>query len=146
MVDVTTEIIIHCPIDKVSMYASNPDHAPEWYVNIKSSEWKTEKPLQVGSQVAFKANFLGRELAYVYEIIEFKPGERLIMKTATGPFPMETIYTWESIESNVTRMTLRNRGNPTGFSKLFSPFVATMMKKATRKDLIRLKGILENQS
>lgn len=146
MVDVSTEIIIHCPIEKVSMYASNPENAPEWYVNIQSSEWKTEKRMQVGSKVAFKANFLGRELAYVYEIVELKPGEKLIMMTATGPFPMETIYTWESIESNVTRMTLRNRGNPTGFSKLISPFMATMMKKATRKDLIKIKEILENQS
>ncbi|WP_066051568.1 SRPBCC family protein [Robertmurraya korlensis] len=145
MVDVLTEIIINIPIEKVSTYASNPENAPEWYVNIQSAEWKTEKTVQKGSQIAFKASFLGRELAYIYEITEFQPGEKLSMKTSTGPFPMETIYTWESIGRDVTRMTLRNRGNPTGFSKVFSPFMATMMQRANIKDLKKIKEILENR-
>jgi uncharacterized membrane protein len=145
LVDVFTEINIKRPISVVSAYASNPDHAPEWYVNIQSAEWKTAKPLRIGSQIAFKANFLGRELAYVYEIVEMIPGEKLVMKTANGPFPMETIYTWQAVDHNQTRMTLRNRGIPTGFSKIVSPILAPMMKRANIKDLRKMKEILENK-
>lgn len=144
MVDVITEIIIHRPVKQVSEYAANPDHAPDWYVNIQLAEWKTPKPLTIGSLIAFKAQFLGRELAYVYEIKEFIPGKKIVMSTANGPFPMETTYTWEALDVNRARMTLRNKGNPTGFSKLFAPFMATMMKKANNKDLKKIKAILES--
>ncbi|SRR6266540_5196315 len=145
MVDVLTEIIINSSQDKVSEYAANPDNAPEWYENIKSVEWKTPKPLTVGSKIAFKATFLGRQLAYTYEIIEYVPGQKLVMRTAEGPFPMETTYTWESMDNERTRMTLRNAGQPSGFSKLFAPLMATMMRKANNKDLSLLKQILEKK-
>lgn len=146
MVDVLTEITIHCPRDKVSEYAANPDNAPEWYVNIISVEWQTPKKIEVGSKVAFKAAFLGKQLSYVYQIVEYVPGEKLVMRTADGPFPMETTYTWESVDDQSTRMTLRNKGNPTGFSMMVSPFMSLMMKRANNKDLNLIKLLLEKRS
>jgi hypothetical protein len=142
-VDVVTTTVINRPRDVVAAYAADPANAPEWYVNIKSVEWKTPPPVTVGSKVAFVAQFLGRRLAYTYEIVELVAGERLRMRTAEGPFPMETTYTWESVGADQTRMTLRNRGMPTGFSRWIAPFMAAAMRRANRKDLALLKTILE---
>ncbi len=145
MVDVLTEILIDKPIEKVANYAINPDNAPDWYVNIKSAIWKTPKPLKIGSKIAFKAKFLGKELAYTYEIVELLNNKKLVMRTAEGPFPMETTYIWTAINNNQTKMTLRNAGQPSGFSKLFTPIMAIMMRKANNKDLRNIKRIIENK-
>lgn len=142
-VDVLTETVVARPKAEVATFAANPDNAPAWYVNIKSVEWKSAPPLRLGSRVAFVAQFLGKRLAYTYEIVELTPGARLVMRTAEGPFPMETTYTWESTEQGSTRMTLRNRGTPVGFSRLAAPFMTMAMRKANRNDLARLKKLLE---
>lgn len=127
----------------MSAYAADPSNAPAWYVNIESAQWKTPPPLRTGAQIAFGAHFLGRRLEYTYQVTEFIPGERLVMRTAQGPFPMETTYTWVPVGDGATRMTLRNRGEPTGFARILAPLVAGAMRRANSKDLARLKSILE---
>ena len=141
--DVQTEVTIGRPRSEVAAYAADPDNATSWYSNIKSVEWQSAKPLVVGSRVAFVAHFLGRRLAYTYEVREFVPGERLVQSTDEGPFPMETTYTWEDAPGGGTRMTLRNRGAPAGFAKVAAPMMTGAMRRANRKDLARLKRLLE---
>jgi uncharacterized membrane protein len=135
-VDVTTAIEIARPRAEVSAYASDPENATTWYENIKAVERRSPR------SVTFTAEFLGRGLIYTYEIVEDVPGERLVMRTAEGPFPMETTYTWSDVDGG-TRMTLRNRGEPKGFSKVAGPVLAMAMRRANRHDLERLKSILE---
>ena len=144
-VDVTTEIDIARPVEEVAAYAADPSNAPEWYANIESIEWKTDPPVREGSVVAFVARFLGRRLEYTYDFVEVTPNERLVMRTAEGPFPMETTYTWAANPDGGTHMTLRNRGEPSGFSKLAAPLMVPAMRRANRKDLAALKAILERR-
>ena len=144
-VDVTTEVSIDRPRREVAAFAADPDNATTWYANIKSVRWKTPKPVRVGSRVAFEARFLGRSLAHTYEIRELEPGARLVMSTDEGPFPMETTYTWHDTPTGGTRMTLRNRGEPSGFAYLAAPLMAAQMRKSTSRDLQLLKSILETR-
>jgi uncharacterized membrane protein len=142
-VDVLTEIVIARPATIVASYAADPSNAPAWYANIASMRWETSPPLRAGSRIAFTAHFLGRQLAYTYEVTDLIPAERLVMRTAQGPFPMETTYTWQALTDHSTRMTLRNRGEPARFSALAAPFMAIAIRRANRKDLRNLRAILE---
>jgi len=144
-VDVTTEIVIGQPVGVVAAYAADSSNAPAWYQNITSVTWETRPPLHAGSKLTFSARFLGRQLAYTYEIIDFVPAERLVMRTAQGPFPMETTYTWQPAGDRSTRMTLRNRGEPAGFPRLAAPLIATAVRHANRKDLRKLRAILQTR-
>jgi Polyketide cyclase / dehydrase and lipid transport len=141
--DVRSEIEIARPRPDVAAYACDPDNATAWYRNIKAVEWKTPRPVAVGSQIAFVAEFLGRTLAYTYEVRELILGERFVMSTDDGPFQMATTYLWEDGVSGDTRMTLRNRGAPAAFARIAGPMMASAMRRANRKDLRRLKEILE---
>jgi hypothetical protein len=145
MVDVRSELVIPRPRGDVAAYACDPDNTTAWYANIERVEWETPRPLTTGSRLAFVATFLGRRLTYTYEVMELVPGERLVMSTAQGPFPMETTYTWQDAGEGATRMTLRNRGRPAGFSKLAAPIMSRAMKRAMTKDLQRLSGILQRR-
>jgi len=143
LVDVVTEIEIERPRDVVASYASDPGNATAWYQNIRAAVPTTPGPVSAGSRVAFTAVFLGRRLTYTYEVSELVPGERLVMRTSEGPFPMETTYAWRDAGPGATFMTLRNRGEPSGFSGLAAPVMARSMRSANRKDLAKLKAILE---
>ncbi len=144
-VDVVTSTEIRRPSAEVSAYAGDPGNATEWYANIKAVEWETSPPVAVGSRLAFVAEFLGRRLAYTYEVRELVPDSLLVMSTSEGPFPMETSYRWEDTADGGTSMTLRNRGEPAGFGKLAAPMMSRAMRAANRKDLARLKEILEGR-
>ena len=141
-VDVETEIVIARPRDEVAAYASDPDNATAWYRAIEAVDWETPPPLAVGSRLAFVARFLGRTLSYTYEVREHVPGERFVMSTSEGPFPMETTYEWSDADGS-TLMRLRNRGEPSGFASIAAPLIARAMRRANRKDLDNLKEILE---
>jgi hypothetical protein len=65
------------------------------------------------------------------------------MNTEHGPLPMRTTYTWADTPSGGTRMTLRNSGETSGFGKIAGPVLAAAMRRANRKDLARLKAVLE---
>jgi hypothetical protein len=144
-VDVVSEIAIARPRADVAAYACDPDNATEWYENIKSVEWRSPRPLAVGTRLGFVAAFLGRRLDYTYEVREFVPGERFVMSTAEGPFPMETTYSFEDAAEGGTRMMLRNRGEPAGFAKLGAPMMARAIRRANAQDLRRLKALLETR-
>jgi hypothetical protein len=145
LIDVRTDLDIDLPRTEVAAYASDPDNAMSWYANIKAVEWKTTPPLEEGSRIVFAAEFLGKRIEYTYEVTAFEPGERLVMSASAAPFPMETTYTWEDSPSGGTKMSLRNRGGPSGIARFASPLMALQVRRSTQRDLHHLREVLEGR-
>jgi hypothetical protein len=145
MVAVTTDIIINLPKEKVAEFAANPDNVPQWYINIRSVQWQTPRPLKTGSQLLFSGRFLGRLLQNLYEVVEFIPGQKMVLRASNTPFGMETVIGWQAIDENTTRMTIRNRSIPRGLAKLFTPLMALALRWVNHKDLRLLKQLLEKR-
>jgi uncharacterized protein YndB with AHSA1/START domain len=142
-VDVASEIVIYRARAEVAAYASDPELASQWYTNVDEVEWRSEPRLQVGSRVAF-VSYAGRKrTAFVFEVREYVPAERLVMRSVEGSFPMDTTYSWKDEGEHATRMTLRNRGEPTGLLKYVTPLLVPAMRRSIHKDLARLKRLLE---
>ena len=142
-VEVTTNIEIARPLADVASCAFDPTNAPQWYANIKSVRWRTAPPVAEGSEMDFVAHFLGRELAYTYRVVELSHN-CLVMRTAQGPFPMETIYQLQATGPDGTRFCLTNRGGPKGFAGVLAPVMVAAMKAANRKDVAALKAMLDH--
>lgn len=143
-VDVCVETTIDRPVGVVAAFAGDPFNAPDWYADIKPVDWQTAPPVAIGSRVDFVAQFLGRRLAYTYEVVELELDHLLVMRTVDGPFPMQTIYTWREVGERSTRMTQRNQGKSSGFARATAPMMELAVRRATTKDLMRLKVLLES--
>ncbi|HEX3613585.1 MAG TPA: SRPBCC family protein [Sporichthyaceae bacterium] len=144
LVDVTVETTIDRPVSVVAKYAADPTNAVHWWANVSAAAWQGTAGAAVGSKFAFTASHGGRPVECLYEISEFTPGERLVIRTEQGPFPMETTYAWAATDSG-TRMTVRRRGSPGGLGRLLEPLKARGVEAGARDDLSALKGILEGR-
>ena len=143
----TVDVEVHTTIDRprpeVAAYCCDPTTVTRWNANIRAVDWDSSRPVGVGSLMRLTSGFLGRTMEYTYEVVDLVPDERFVMRSVRGPFSMETTYLWRDTEQGGTWMTLRNRGEPTGFAGLAAPILATAVRRATTKDLAQLKSILE---
>ena len=86
-VDVQVEVVIDRPVVEVASFAGDPGNAPQWYANIASVSWQTPPPVSVGSRMDFVAHFLGRTLAYTYEVVELEPEQSVGDEDRRRPVP-----------------------------------------------------------
>jgi len=143
MVDVSTEIIINLPKEKVTEFALDPANVPDWCTHIKSVEWDHDAPLRAGAKLVFNEQIMRRPYKQVYEVVEIIPGQKVIMKSQSNGLRMETTVAWQAINENTTCMTLRNRGIPVAFSKPIAPLLKLAIRNASRRNLKHLKKMLE---
>lgn len=146
-VNVLTKIVVAQPRAAVAAYMADPANAPAWVHEVQSVQWHTEPPLlRAGARFAFISHALGRRVACVHEVAEHVPAERLVMRSRNAMFATETIYTWEALGRDSTRVSIRSRAEPRGLGWLVAPFVGSSTRRKLFENLARLKAVLERRN
>lgn len=143
MSDITIEIIINLPKERVAEYASDPENAPYWCKNIKSVQWDSEAPVRAGTRLLVQEQIMRRNMQNVYEVVEIIPGQKVVVKTRSNGMKIDTTVGWQAIDEDTTCMTVRIRAVPNAFFKAIVPFKALAIRNTCRRNLKRLKRILE---
>ena len=115
-VDVTAEIEIARPRERVAAFATDPANDTRWILALDSARKLDDGPVGPGTRVERIASFLGRKIEYVNEVVAFEAGRRLEMRSVKAPFPMTVVYEFEDAGGG-TRMRIRTGGDAGGFYK-----------------------------
>ncbi len=141
-VDVRAEVVVERPRTVVAEFAMNPANDTRWIGGIETARLLTEPPFRQGSQTERVSSFLGKRIEYVMEAAEHRPGERLVLRTVEGPFPMHVTYDFADVGS-ATRVRVHIEGNASGFYRLAAPLLTRAVKRSLNGDLTRLREQLE---
>jgi uncharacterized membrane protein len=140
--NVQVEIVIDRPREAVAGYATDPANDTSWIGALTEVNVLTDPPVGVGSRVERVAQFLGKRIEYVNEIVELDPPRRLVMRSVKAPFPMTVTYEFDDAGTG-TRMRITTEGDASGFYRLAGPLLERQVRKGVAKDLARLKRLLE---
>jgi len=144
-IDIAVETAIARPREEVASFAMDPANDPLWIGGISEARKVTDGPLVPGSRVARVATFLGKRIEYVNEIDELAPGERLVMHSVAGPFPMRIAYEFANRGSGAVAR-IRIEGDAAGFFAIAAPLLRRKVRRSVEADLATLKGLLEGSS
>ena len=142
-VDVTVEQPIARPREEVAAFAMDPANDRRWIGALSEVRTLTEGSVGPGTRVERVAGFLGRRIDYVNEITELEPGRRLAMRSVKAPFPLRVTYEFEDAPGGTTLARIRTGGEPGRYYALAGPLLGTMVRLGVRRDLRKLKALLE---
>jgi uncharacterized membrane protein len=140
--EIRVEQRIARPRAEVAANVTDWQNDPTWIKALAAVRLLDEPPLRVGSRVLRVANFRGRRIEYVNEVVELEPGSRVAMRSVEAPFPMTVVYEFEEA-GEATLMRIRAQGDAAGFYRVAAPVLSRAVKRALAGDLKRLKKVLE---
>jgi hypothetical protein len=141
-VQVSVETVIARPRADVAAYAMDPANDRSWIGALTGVTVLSPGPMGVGTRVERVAQFLGRRMEYVNEVVEYEPPALLAMRSVKAPFPMTVRYEFEDAGAG-TRVRIRTEGDASGFYRLAGPLLSAAVRRSIASDLGRLKTRLE---
>ena len=145
MTRVEVAVTVARPPDEAFAWLSNFEKAPLWQSGVVEAHFTSPLPLGVGSTYTQRSRFLGRDIVFNFEIIDYEPNRRVEFRTVSGTFPVH-IERWVEPAHEGAVIHALIRGDASGLYKVAAPVLDRMTQRQIEGDYARLKHLLENQA
>jgi uncharacterized membrane protein len=138
-------IEIQRPVDQVFPYVTDMMNLPKWVSSMQEVEQTSLGPMGVGTTLKGVYKIMGSRMAWTSRVTAYEPNKKWGESISMGGMLSEELLTFDPITGG-TKFNLLFDTKVGGFLKLLAPLMTSSMRKQTKADLIKLKGILESQS
>ena len=145
MATIEASVVINRPVEEVFAYVVDPNNTAQWAGPVVEAKQTSEGPVGLGTTSTRVTQFLGRTMEATYEITEFEPNRYCADKMTSGPMPISSRISIESVKEGA-KVTIAGEIEAAGFFKLAAPIVARMGKRQVATDVLTLKDLLEAQA
>lgn len=139
---VEVNVIINKPPEEVFAFITNFENNALWQSGVMSAHFTSTGTLRVGSTYVQHSKFLGQQIEFAFEILEYEPGRHIRFKTTSGTFPVDIVRAVEPADGG-TKLSAIITGEPGGIFRLAAPLVHSMMRRQIETDYANLKTLLE---
>lgn len=144
MVKVETSVLINQPIEKVFEFVTTPENDSQWYIGVKSRDHTPGEPAGVGSTSMSEIRFLGVAMEVEWEVTEYKPPNKIEVKTTKGPVSVEAEYSFKATAEGQTKVGVEGEADVSGVFSLAEPIVERMAQRQWEASFENLKDVLES--
>ena len=138
------QVVVARPPAEVFGFVADARNRPLWDDGVESEELTSPEPIAVGSTLRTRMRSMGRELEFLWRIVEHDPPNRVRVESTSGPFP--TMLVWEVAEHpEGSRASFAITGSPGGAMRLLQPLIARSTAKNLERTFPRLKEVLESR-
>jgi uncharacterized protein YndB with AHSA1/START domain len=145
MARIEESIIIKCPVEKVFTYTTEAKSWPKWHGTMPEAEQTSQGQIGVGTTFRGTNRAMGQTSEWTGKVTEYEPHKRWGKVIDSKSTIIDNKLIFDPTEGG-TRFTMLWDVKVSGFLKLLSPMILSLMRKQLKVDLINLKSILEAQT
>ncbi|MHA1975912.1 MAG: SRPBCC family protein [Candidatus Hodarchaeales archaeon] len=142
--------IIHKPINEIFSFITNVENQDQWVDGSSDTKLSSENDLRKGSIFEGKYTYSGKTHEIQYEVVNFSPPTLFGIKSPKGPFPFESRLDLKDVDGHTEVTNTIDAGSDHILTSmmffLFKPVLRRQMNKQMKKELNKLKTILESDN
>ena len=143
MATIEETIIINKPVDPVFDYVTNFDNLTKWYTNILESVKTSEKSKGIGTTYKGVIKAMGMKMDWTSRVTDFEENTRVDKTITSGKITIYEKLLFDETDGGNTEFNLIQEYRCGGFYRLISPILVLSMHSTMKKNLAKLKSILE---